>query len=98
MAARNKREHTMSDFQAQTQKVTNAVEKFIAEFGTRVETAVGELNKLQAKGVEQAQTVIETATRVTQEQIAFAEQVGAEWRKLVLAATKSATELFTPKA
>ena len=88
----------MSEFQAQAQKVTSAVEKVIAEFGSRVETAVGELNKLQAKGVEQAQTVIETATRVTQEQIAFAEQVGGEWRKLVLAATRSATELFTPKA
>ena len=88
----------MSEFQAQAQKVTSAVEKVISEFGARVETAVGELNKLQAKGVEQAQTVIETATRVTQEQIAFAEQVGGEWRKLVLAATRSATELFTPKA
>jgi hypothetical protein len=88
----------MSEFQTQAAKVTSAVEKVIADFGARVETAVSELNKLQAKGVEQAQTVIETATRVTQEQIAFAEQVGGEWRKLVLAATRSATELFTPKA
>jgi hypothetical protein len=88
----------MSEVQAQVQKVTSAVEKAIAEFGARVETAVGELNKLQTKGLEQAHTVIESATRATQEQIAFAEQLGSEWRKLVLAATRGAADLFTPKA
>jgi hypothetical protein len=81
-----------------SEKVTSSVEKVMAEMGSRFETAIGELNKLQAKSVEQASTVIETATRVTQEQIAFAEQMGGEWRKLVLAATRSATDLLTPKA
>jgi len=31
------------------------------------------------------------------EQVAFAEQLGGEWRKLVLASAKSATELFAHK-
>jgi hypothetical protein len=37
-------------------------------------------------------------SRAAKEQIAFAEQIGGEWRKLVLAATKNAAELFAPKA
>ena len=78
--------------------VTNGVEKVIADQTARFESAVAELGKLQTKGIAQAQTYFENATRVTQEQIAFAEQLGGEWRKIVLAATKSASELFAPKA
>ena len=79
-------------------QVTNTVEKVIAEQTSRFETAVSELNRLQGKGIAQASALVETATRAAQEQIAFAEQMGSEWRKLVLAATRSATELFAPKA
>ena len=88
----------------QTQKtnpinnLTGGAEKAIAEQTARFETAVAELGKLQTKGIAQAQTFFENATRVTQEQVAFAEQLGGEWRKLVLAATRSAGELFAPKA
>ena len=80
------------------QQIGNAVEKAVSEQASRVETAVSELSKLQSKGLEQATALFESATRTAKEQIAFAEQMGGEWRKLVLAATRNATELFTPKA
>ena len=80
------------------QQIGSVVEKAFSEQSSRVESAVGELTKLQSKGVEQVSALIERATQVAQEQIAFAEQIGAEWRKLVLAATKNATVLFAPKA
>jgi len=88
----------MSEFETKVQQVTSAVEKAVADMGARFETAVGEMNKLQAKGLEGASAVLESAARMTQEQIAFAEKMGGEWRKLVLAATKNATEFLTPKA
>jgi hypothetical protein len=81
-----------------TQQVTNAVEKVISEQASRFETAVSELNKLQSKSLEQLSAVVESASRAAKEQIAFAEQIGGEWRKVVLAATKNATELFAHKA
>jgi hypothetical protein len=81
-----------------TQQVNNAVEKVIAEQASRFETAMNELNKAQSKGLEQVSALVESVSRTAKEQIAFAEQIGGEWRKLVLAATKNATELFTPKA
>jgi methyl-accepting chemotaxis protein len=79
-------------------KTQNAVEKVISEQASRFETAVSEMNKLQSKGLEQVTALVENVSRVAKEQIAFAEQMGGEWRKLVLAATKNATELFAPKA
>ena len=82
----------------QTQKALPAVEKIIAEQTARFEAAVAEVSKLQSKSVEQVNQFVEGATRVAQEQIAFAEQIGGEWRKLMLAATRSAAELFAPKA
>ena len=78
--------------------LTNGVEKVIAEQTARFETAVADLGKLQTKSIAQAQAFFENATRVTQEQIAFGEQLGSEWRKIMLAATRSAGELFAPKA
>ena len=78
--------------------VVTGVEKAVAEQTARFEAAIVELGKLQTKGVAQAQAFLENATRVTQEQIAFAEQLGGEWRKVALAATRSAAELFAPKA
>ena len=80
------------------QQIGNAVEKAVSEQASRVETAVSELSKLQSKGLEQAAAFIESATRTAKEQIAFAEQMGGEWRKLMLAATRNASEIFAPKA
>ena len=82
----------------QIQQIGSAVEKVVSELASRAETAVSELNKLQSKGKEQASIFNEGVTRATQQQIAFAEQIGGEWRKLVLAATRNAAELFAPKA
>lgn len=88
----------MTEFETKVQQMTSAAEKAFADAGAYFQTAATELNKLQAKGLENASAVLDSAARVTKEQIAFAEQLGGEWRKLVLAATKSAAELLKPKA
>ena len=75
-----------------------AVEKLIADQTARFEAAVTELGKLQGKTVAQVNLFVEGATRLAHEQIAFAEQLGTEWRKLVLASAKTASEMFAPKA
>lgn len=88
----------MAELNAKVEQVTGAVEKAIAEQAARYETAVAELGKLQSKGLAQANAIFESVTRSGQEQLAFAEQLGGEWRKLVLAATRSAAGIFAPKA
>ena len=89
---------TTQPTQTKVEQVTSKVEKVVATVGARIQTAVGELEALQAKSLAQATTFAETVTRASHEQLAFAEQVGSEWRKLVLGATRAATQLFTPKA
>jgi hypothetical protein len=88
----------MSENQTSGEQVTSKVEKVVAAVGARLETAVAELNSLQAKGLEQAKTFADSATRAAHEQLAFAEQMGSEWRKLMLGAARTATGFFTPKA
>jgi len=88
----------MAELKAQVEQAANTLEKAIAEQTSRFETAVAELAKLQSKGIAQANAFFEDATRVAKEQIAFAEQLGIEWRKLVLASAKTASEMFAPKA
>jgi flagellar hook-basal body complex protein FliE len=83
----------------QNQKQFNgAVEKIVADQTARLEAAVAEVSKLQSKASAQVNLFVEGATRVAHEQVAFAEQMTGEWRKLVLAATRSAADLFAHKA
>jgi hypothetical protein len=88
----------VAELKAQVEQAANSLEKAIAEQTSRLEMAVAELAKLQSKGLAQASAFIEDAARVAREQIAFAEQLGAEWRKVVLASAKSASEILAPKA
>jgi hypothetical protein len=82
----------------QTEKTVPTLEKLIAEQTARFEEAVTELARLQSKGVAQMNELVDRTNRVAHEQIAFAEQIGGEWRKLVLAATRNAAELLKSKA
>lgn len=75
----------------------SGAEKVIAEQTARFESAVADLGKLQIKGLAQAQAFFDNAGRVAHEQIAFAEQLGGEWRKIALAATRSTAELLAAK-
>ena len=82
----------------QVEQATSTFEKVIAEQTARFETAVAEVGTLQTKNIAQASAFFEDASRLAREQIAFAEQLGGEWRKLVLASTSNAAELFGLKA
>jgi hypothetical protein len=88
----------MAEIKAQVEQATNAFDKAVAEQTTRFEGAVAELTKLQTKGTAQAQTFFENAARHAREQAGFVEQLGAEWRKLVLSSVKSANEMLARKA
>ncbi len=80
-----------------TNQVTNSVEKAIAEQASRFEAAVGEVSKLQAESLAQAGQIMESMVRLANDQIAFAEQLTGEWRKLVLAATRNAADVFAAR-
>ena len=64
----------------------------------RVEAGLGELAKLESKSMAQAVSGLEESARYARESLAFAEKASAEWRKLVLDATRRAAAFFAPGA
>jgi hypothetical protein len=91
-------EAIMAEFKAQVEQAANSFEKAVAEQSARFESAVQEFTKLQSKGIAQASAIFEDYARLAREQIVFAEQLAGEWRKVVLASTRSASDIFAPKA
>ncbi len=95
----------MSEFKSRVQQVAsqisstvgNTVQKAVTENASRFEAAVDEVNKLQSEGLAQAGQLIGNMVRLANDQFTFAQQLGGEWQKLVLRATRSAAEAFTPK-
>jgi len=88
----------MAEIKAKVEQAVSSIEKAIADQTGRYESAVGELMKIQSKSIAQAQTLFEDVARIAREQIAFAEELGGEWRKLWLTSAKSAGEFFAHKA
>ena len=87
----------MSEINTQMEQGTNSVEKAIGEQASRIEAAIGEVNKLQTKGLNQAGVFIENAIRIANGQLALAQQVTAELQKLVLAGSRRVADVFASK-
>jgi hypothetical protein len=81
---------------SQVQQFTTEWSRVMAEQVSRVESGLGELAKLETKTVAQTVTGLEEAGRYAKESLAFAEKASAEWRKLMLDATRRAAAIFAP--
>ena len=82
---------TMTKAYEQWQKMT---EESIA----RATAFYGEVDKLEAKGVERSTVAIDEVAVNFKETLAYSAQLGAEWRKLSMEALKQATAAFAPAA
>ena len=78
---------------SQTQQIKDGFKKAIDDNAARVESAFSELGKLEAKGLEQAFAQLDEATRLTKVSPADASEVAAQWRKLVIDATRRSAEM-----
>jgi hypothetical protein len=56
----------------------------------------GEVDKLEAKGVERTTVAIDEVAVNFKETLAYGAQLGAEWRKLSMDAIKQASAAFAP--
>jgi hypothetical protein len=88
----------MAELKAQVEQAANSFEKAVSEQTARFQAAVVEWTKLQSKGLAQANVIFEDFARMAREQVAFADQLGGEWRKILLASAKSTGEVLSPKA
>jgi hypothetical protein len=81
---------------AQMTKAFEQWQKMTAESIQRASSFYGELDKLEAKGIERGTVAIDEVSVNFKETLAYGAQLGAEWRKLSLEAIKQASAAFNP--
>ena len=81
---------------AQMTKAFEAWQKMTQESIERATSFYGEVDKLEAKGVERTTVAIDEISVNFKETLAYGAQLGAEWRKLTLGAIKQSQAAFTP--
>jgi hypothetical protein len=82
---------------SQTQQIKDGVKKAIEDHAARVESVFGEMAKLEEKSLETACASIDEATRLTKVGLAYASELAAQWRKLMVdAARRTAEVVGTP--
>jgi hypothetical protein len=73
-------------------------QKAIAEQIDRWDSMLSEVGKLETKGFEQICSNVDEAARLAKESAAYANLLGAQWRKLYVDATRQAFDLFGARA
>ena len=81
---------------AQMTKAFEQWQKMTEESIQRASAFYGEVDKLEAKGIERTTVAIDEVSVNFKETLAYGAQLGAEWRKLSLEAIKQATAAVTP--
>ncbi|HUB05661.1 MAG TPA: hypothetical protein VMB50_01600 [Myxococcales bacterium] len=66
----------------------------LGRFGSMLE----EVAKVEAASLEQAQTAVRELSRMTQESLAYAARLSAEWRKMALEAARGGSEIWKARA
>jgi hypothetical protein len=80
---------------SQTQQIRDNFKKAIEENASRVESAFSEMAKLEEKSLEQACAQLDEATRLTKVSLAYASELGAQWRKLMVDAARRTAEMVS---
>ena len=83
---------------SQTQQIKDGVKKAIEDHAARVESVFGEMAKLEEKSLETACASIDEATRLTKVGLAYASELAAQWRKLMVDAARRTAEMVSGPA
>jgi hypothetical protein len=79
---------------AQLSKAFEAWQKFAEDSFSRTQAFYAEVDKLEAKNAERAESAVQEMARLTKETLAYGAQMGSEWRKLSLESMQRASEAF----
>lgn len=79
---------------AQMTRAFEQWQKMTEESIQRATAFYGEVDKLEAKGVERSTVAVDEVAVNFKETLAYGAQLGAEWRKLTLEAIKQSTTAF----
>jgi hypothetical protein len=79
---------------SQTQQIKDGFRKAMDDQAGRVESVFSEMAKFEEKGLEQACAQLDEATRLTKVSLAYASELAAQWRKLVVDATRRTADMM----
>ena len=79
---------------SQTQQIKDGFKKAIEDHAARVESIFGEMAKLEEKSLEAACASLDEATRLTKVGLAYASELAAQWRKLMVDAARRTAEVI----
>lgn len=79
----------------QTQQMVGFWRKAFEDHVGRVATLSDEWGKMEGKGLEQANALVDEVAKMTKETCAYSGQLAAEWRKVMLEATKKSLEMWS---
>jgi hypothetical protein len=98
MLRRNMKGLPMMNFDpfAHMTKAFEQWQKITEESIARANAFYGEVDKLEAKGVERTTVAIDEVAVNFKETLAYGAQLGAEWRRLSMEAIKNASGAFAP--
>jgi hypothetical protein len=82
---------------SQTQQFADSYTKAIRDNVARIEAMSEEAVKIEALGVERATANVDEAARLAKESFAYANQLAAAWRGMVLESFRRGAEMFAPK-
>src|SRR5262249_29294260 len=85
-----------SQFASQSQQFSQFWQKAVSDQLEFIESFYDQLGKVQSNGLAQVNTNIDEATRLAKQSISQAEQLVAQWRKLVLETARRAHEAIAP--
>jgi uncharacterized protein with beta-barrel porin domain len=80
---------------SQAQQIKDNFKKAMDDHAARVESAFTEMAKLEEKGLEQACAQLDEAARLTKVSLAYASELGAQWRKLMVDAARRSAEMVS---
>ena len=80
---------------SQTQQIKDNFKKAIEDHASRVESAFSEMGKLEEKSLEQLCAQLDEATRLTKVSLAYASELGVQWRKLMVDAARRTADMMS---
>lgn len=82
---------------AQVQQAMDVWKKAMDEQMSRVTAMFEEVGKLSEKSLQQTVTSVDEMAKLVKETLTYANNLGTEWRKMTLDATKQAAETVKSK-
>ena len=81
---------------AQSQQFNEVWQKAVSTQVANLESFYEQLAKAQSNAIAQITALLDEATRVAKQSVAYADQISEQWRKLTVEAARRSADLITP--